>query len=195
MIKTFALPKRTGNRHPLVRLKMPFILSCSLFLVVSCKQVVTTKSFDCRDFTCVYPENWKVVVSEDEKFDSSIEFDFPGPGFASVSVYHPENQSAFDIYTANTAQRFPEIHEAEYPAQKVTILQDRIATKLGSLDAVKTSFSIYIEPRDVEVAFTYLNLTSPDSVMIIDIFDEGTPLSERLESTLEELVDSIQMKE
>jgi len=132
-----------------------------------------------------------VVISHDDPGSASVEFDFPGPGFATVIVFQPENQGAFDRYTQISAQKFPKIHEREYPDQKVTTVSIREKTKLGSLDALKTTYSIFMAPSDRTCVFNYVNLTSPEMVALVDVFDEGTALNPETIASLEQFIGSI----
>jgi hypothetical protein len=165
-------------------------------MLVSCDAPSATKTkkraaYRGSNFRCTHPADWNVVVNHDDPGSASVEFDFPGPGFATVIIFQPENQGAFDRYTQISAEKFPKIHEREYPAQKVTTVGIREKTKLGSLDALKTTHSIFVAPNDRTCVFNYVNLTSPEMVALVDVFDEGTALNPKTIASLEQFIASI----
>ncbi len=150
-----------------------------------------TATYRGSNFRCSHPADWKVVVGHDDPGKASVEFDFPGPGFATVIVFQPENRSAFERYTQIASKKFPGIHEKDYPSQKVSTVSVCEKAKLGSLDALKTTFSIFVAPNHRKCVFTYVDLTRPEMVALVDVFDEGTTLSTAITASLEQLIGSI----
>jgi hypothetical protein len=169
---------------------MRLVVALSL-LFVSCKQSSVSDTYHGANFRCNYPRSWKVVKNFDEPGRASVEFDFPGPGFATVTVFKPENQGAFERYTRSAAEKFPLIHERDHPDQPVSTISSCKNTKLGSLDALQSVFSVAMSPDHRRCTFTYVDLTSAEWVALVDIFDEGTPLGVGTTATLEKFIATI----
>jgi len=166
----------------------------AILLLASCNKPSSTIEYAGLNFSGEHPRTWKVISYADSPNDARVEFDFPGSGFATVIVFHPENRSAFEQYTQVAATNFPKIHEQGNPAQKVTTLGVGEKTSLGSFDAVTNRFSVLVAPRQVECSFTYVDLTTSGSVMLIDVYNEGTSLGSSIIPELEKFIASIQPK-
>ena len=160
-------------------------------VLVSCHRPVPTASYNGKNFHCKHPDDWHVVTYEDQADSARVEFDFPGPGFATVIVFTPDNQTAFTRYTATTLEKFPAIHERDYPDQKVSILDARTKGKLGGLDVVLNRFAIKVGTQQIPCTFSCVDLTTPESVMLVDVFDEGTPINATTAAALQQFISTI----
>ena len=170
------------------------ILAFSL-LFASCdlpsKTAAKRATYGGANFTCSYPQSWKVVADHDEPGRASIEFDFPGPGFATVIVFKPENRDAFERYAQIASKKFPVIHERDNPGQTVSTISSCKNAKLGGLDALQTVHSVFVTPNHLLCTFTYVDLTAPEFVALVDVFDGGTPLSADATTSLNRFIATI----
>jgi hypothetical protein len=106
-------------------------------------------------------------------------------------VFKRENRDAFERYTQIAAKKFPTIHERDNPGQKVTTISICKKEKLGRFEALQSTFSVLVAPNHQQCTFTCVDLTSPEMVALIDVFDEGTPLSAEVSSSLEHFITTI----